>query len=86
MLDESNADCVSIFKWLMSRCKNNGKFDTFNQQDMIMGIEALSEFSTNDRDVVNVTIDAANNTKYFNVNRDNAIVLQTQKLCISLFF
>lgn len=85
MLNESNADCLPIFKWLISQWDNNGKFNTINDQDMIIGIQALSEFSRKfsikDTDLVNITIDATNNTKYaFNVNKDTAIILQSQKV------
>lgn len=85
MLNESNTDCLPIFKWFMYQWEYNGKFNTINKQDMIIGIEALSEFarkfSINDNDVVNITIGATNYIKYnLNVNKDNAIILQSQKV------
>lgn len=68
ILNETNSDCLPIFKWLMSQCENNGKFDTNSEQDVIIGIEALSElarkFNINELNVVNIPNDATNNTKY----------------------
>lgn len=75
------AECLPILKWLLNQRNDQGGFE--GTQDTIVGIEALASFATKitTKDN-NVNIDiATSDAKFnFNVNKDNALVLQSQKV------
>lgn len=82
MLSETDAECLPILKWLLTQRNEKGGFE--GTQDTIVGIEALAKFAakiiTKDTNA-KITIDASNNTKYsFDVNKENVLVLQSQKV------
>lgn len=79
---ESDSDCLPILKWLLNQRNDQGGFE--GTQDTIVGIEALAKFATKiTAKENNVKIEmTANSNKYnFNVNKDNALVRQSQKVC-----
>lgn len=82
MLNDADTECLPILKWLLTQRNDIGGFE--GTQDTVVGIEALAKFATKiatkDTDM-KITIDAAN-TFDFNVNKDNALTLQSQKVCI----
>ncbi|XP_031636083.1 ovostatin-like, partial [Contarinia nasturtii] len=79
MLNDED-ECLPILKWLLTQRNDIGGFE--GTQDTIVGIEALAKFAskiaTKDTDM-KITIEAPN-TINFNVNKDNALTLQSQKL------
>lgn len=79
---QNDSDCLPILKWLLNQRNDQGGFE--GTQDTIVGIEALAKFATKiTTKENNVKIEiATNGNKYnFNVNKDNALVLQSQKVC-----
>lgn len=76
------ADALPFFKWLLTQRNDQGGF--VGTQDTVIGLEALAKFaehlSTADNNVqLQVEYGTANET-YINVNRENALLLQTVPL------
>lgn len=87
MLNES-AECLPILKWLLNQRNDKGGFK--GTQDTIIGIEALANFAAkiaSKDDFVNISVTTSNDTKHnFHVNKDNSLVLQSQKVNLNAYF
>ncbi|XP_055314135.1 CD109 antigen-like [Sitodiplosis mosellana] len=79
---ENDSELVPILKWLLNQRNDRGGFE--GTQDTIVGIEALANFATKivtKENSVNISVTTSNDTKInFDVNKDNSLVLQSQKL------
>lgn len=79
-MNAQNSECLPILKWLLNQRNSKGGFE--GTQDTIVGIEALANFATKiatKNNNVKIDINTVNDTKYrFDVNKDNALVLQSQ--------
>lgn len=74
------AEALPYFKWLLAQRNDQGGF--VGTQDTVIGLEALAKYaenlSTKDNNVqINVQIDVPINETFINVNRENALVLQS---------
>lgn len=76
---EQTSKCLPIVKWLLNQRNSNGGFE--GTQDTIIGIEALAKFadqiSTDERNI-EILSWADENENRFNVNKDNALILQSE--------
>lgn len=81
----NDSECLSILKWLLNQRNDQGGFE--GTQDTIVGIEALASFATKistKNNKININISTSNDTKFdFMVNAENALVLQSQQVCLS---
>lgn len=82
---EANQDsqCLPILKWLLNQRNNQGGFE--GTQDTVVGIEALAKFAskitTKNTDVkINVQCPDQKAEQNFKINKDNLLLLQTEKL------
>lgn len=86
----NDSELLPIVKWLLNQRNDQGGFE--GTQDTIVGIEALANFAAKiatKENRVNIDVTSSDDTKFsFNVEKDNALVLQSQKvsLCISSIF
>lgn len=81
--DEIDSGLLCIVKWLLNQRNNQGGFE--GTQDTIVGIEALASFALKIKstDEKNVKIDiktSGGENITFNVNENNFLVLQSQKV------
>lgn len=88
MVLSESAECLPILKWLLNQRNDKGGFE--GTQDTIIGIEALATFAakiaTKDN-FVNISVATSNDTKLnFHVNKDNSLVLQSQKVHFNQLF
>lgn len=79
---KKDSDCLPILKWLLNQRNDQGGFE--GTQDTIVGLEALANFaakiSSKDTKIkIEAKTEPATNL-YFDINRDNALVLQSQKI------
>lgn len=79
---ENDSELLPIVKWLLNQRNDQGGFE--GTQDTIVGIEALAHFAVkiaNKESNVKIGVSASNDTKCsFDVNKDNSLVLQSQKV------
>lgn len=75
-------DALPFFKWLLAQRNDQGGF--VGTQDTVIGLEALAKYaehlSTTDNNVQLKVEYGTSNETYINVNRENALVLQTEPL------
>lgn len=86
ILNGNDSECLPVFRWLLNQRNDLGGFE--GTQDTIVGIEALANFAAKISTTTNnVKIDVATSSnKYiFDVNQDNALVLQSQKVCLHFY-
>lgn len=81
--DEIDSEMLCIVKWLLNQRNNQGGFE--GTQDTIVGIEALASFALKIKstDGNNVKIDiktSGGENITFDVNENNWLVLQSQKV------
>lgn len=83
------SECLPILKWLLNQRNDRGGFN--GTQDTIVGIEALANFAskiTSKDTKIQIELNSesivADGKKkvYFDVNADNALILQSQKVNI----
>lgn len=76
------ADALPFFRWLLAQRNDQGGF--VGTQDTVIGLEALAQYaehlSTTDNNVQLKIEYGSSNETYLNVNRENALVLQTVPL------
>lgn len=76
------ADALPFFKWLLSQRNDQGGF--VGTQDTVIGLEALAKYaehlSTTDNNVQLKVEYGTTNETFINVNRENALLLQTEPL------
>lgn len=78
---EDVSELLPIVRWLLNQRNDQGGFE--GTQDTIVGIEALANFAVkiaNKENNVNIDISAADTKCSFNVNKDNSLVFQSQKV------
>lgn len=85
---EDDSELLPIVKWLLNQRNDQGGFE--GTQDTIVGIEALANFAAKiatkeNRVNINVTVSDGNEWS-FDVNTDNALVLQSEKVRFSSIF
>lgn len=77
-------ECLPILKWLLNQRNDKGGFE--GTQDTIVGIEALASFASKistKSSKVDIDVSTSTGSKFgFAVNADNALVLQSQKVCL----
>lgn len=80
---QKDSDCLPVLKWLLSQRNDRGGFE--GTQDTVVGLQALahfaSKFAVNDIDIkIGVKSREDNAEKHFAVNKENSLVLQSEKL------
>lgn len=84
---KKDSECLPILKWLLNQRNDQGGFE--GTQDTVVGLQALANFAskitskdTKIKIELNSDSTAADNKKkfYFDVNADNALILQSQKV------
>lgn len=73
------ADALPYFKWLLNQRNDQGGF--VGTQDTVIGLEALAKYaehlSSKDSNIqLRITSDSSNRLTIFNVNNENALLLQ----------
>lgn len=84
---KKDSECLPILKWLLNQRNDQGGFE--GTQDTIVGLEALAKFAskiTSKDTKVKIelnsesTVAVGKKKVYFDVNADNALILQSQKV------
>lgn len=84
---KKDSECLPILKWLLNQRNDQGGFE--GTQDTIVGLEALAKFAskiTSKDTKVKIelhsdsTLADGKNKIHFDVNADNALILQSQKV------
>lgn len=84
---KKDSECLPILKWLLNQRNDQGGFE--GTQDTIVGLEALANFASK---IVSkgtkVKVELSPSSKdaskfYFDVNQDNALVLQSHRVSSS---
>lgn len=85
LLAENDNQRLPVLKWLLNQRNSCGGFE--GTQDTIVGIEALANFATkisckdtNIKINVDTVANGAQEKYVIDVNKDNALVLQAQKV------
>lgn len=85
---KKESDCIPILKWLLDQRNDRGGFR--GTQDTIIGLEALAEFASklsSKESKLKVQLTTDTSLKHtFEVDSENALVLQTEKVCVCLTF
>lgn len=83
----NDSELLPIVKWLLNQRNDQGGFE--GTQDTIVGIEALANFAVKiatKENRVNIDVTSSDDTKFtFNVDKDNSLVLQSQKVSHCIF-
>merc|ERR1712156_243455 len=77
------ADALKIIKWLATQRNANGGFKS--TQDTMIALQALAEYSlkiTEEDNNLSIKMDTGNDSFEFDVNEDNELLLQKQKLVL----
>lgn len=82
---KKDTECLPILKWLLNQRSDQGGFE--GTQDTIVGLEALANFAsritskdTKIKIELNAVVADAKKKVHFDVNADNALILQSQKV------
>lgn len=77
---EVDSDLIPIVKWLLNQRNDQGGFH--GTQDTNIGIEALANFALKTKDgTVNINVRTSGGDVFtFDVDKDNFLVLQSQKV------
>lgn len=83
----NDSELLPIVKWLLNQRNDQGGFE--GTQDTIVGVEALANFAAKiatKENRVNIDVTSSDDSKFsFNVDKDNALVLQSQKVSHCIF-
>lgn len=84
MEDDSDQSVLPILKWLLNQRNDLGGFE--GTQDTIIGIEALAKFALYTKETkLNIDVKTSDGDRFtFDVNKDNSLVLQSQKVISSV--
>lgn len=80
--DNKSNEAFPYFKWLLTQRNDHGGFE--GTQDTVVGLAALAKFaeriSTKDNNVQIVVSAKDTNETHINVNKENALILQSNEV------